>query len=247
MRLGGYVDISTIETPGKVSFTIFFASCDFRCPWCQNSSLIPPSSGREVSLEYLMERIRRNKPFIDGVHITGGECTIQADGLRRLCEAVKGLGLEVYVNTNGSRPKVIKKLIDLGLIDQIALDLKAPLKPEIYGRMVGLIDQGRSIVSLVKESLEICLGAPITLEVRTTIVPTLNDREEYVSEIARAVKGCHRYILAQYRPEGDILDPSFKNMKPPTRERLMVLAKEAVKENLKDTYIRTREHGLEKL
>jgi pyruvate formate lyase activating enzyme len=102
-------------------------------------------------------------------------------------------------------------------------------------------------VSNVKKSIEICLKSKIPIEIRTTIVPTLIDDEQSIREIAKSVQGCHVYILQQYSPLGDILDPKFKNVDPPKREILTKLAKAALEEGVAEVHIRTRENGEEKV
>ena len=117
VRLGGIVDTSTVDWYGKVSTVVFFAGCNFRCPFCQNASLISMGSGKAVSLEYVLDRVRTNRFLLDAVCVTGGEPTLQAEGLMELCRLVKSEGLLTSLDTNGSRPEVVEALISEGLLD----------------------------------------------------------------------------------------------------------------------------------
>lgn len=138
MRIGGITDISTVDWYGNVSLVIFFAGCNFHCPYCQNSGLIPLDSGEDASLELLQKRIEDGLNLIDAVVFTGGEPLLQPEGLKETAKLVKDYGLKLMLDTNGSIPSVVKQLLDLNLIDRVALDVKAPLTAEEYRKAAGL-------------------------------------------------------------------------------------------------------------
>jgi pyruvate formate lyase activating enzyme len=245
IRIGGVLDISTIDWPGHVTFMIFAAGCNFKCPYCQNASLIPLNSGREVEVEEVKRRIVKNYELLDAVGFTGGEPALQPHAVKEVFYWTKKLGLKTFINTNGSNPSLIEELADQGIIDHVALDVKAPLTPETYGKVIGLACDVKSIVEKIGRTIYICRRKGIPFEARTTIVPTLVDSEDSVGEIARAVAGCESYVLQQYSPTGDILDEKFKNMHPPKRETLVKLARAALKAGLSKVKVRTRERGEE--
>ena len=248
VRLGGIVDTSTVDWYGKVSTVVFFAGCNFRCPFCQNASLIPMKSGKEVELEYVLDRIRVNKFLLDAVCMTGGEPTLQPEGLMELCRLVKAEGLLTSLDTNGSRPEVVESLVSEGLLDRVALDIKAPLNPDVYGRVVGLPGRAGGVLEKVLKTVEALKGADIVVELRTTVVPGMLDWAEAVREIARLVSKLEcAYSLQQFSPMGDLLDPSLKSVKPPSREELKALARIAVEEGVGEVYVKTREYGLERV
>ncbi|MGD2141896.1 MAG: anaerobic ribonucleoside-triphosphate reductase activating protein, partial [Candidatus Bathyarchaeota archaeon] len=140
MRLGGIVDMSTIDWPGNVSLVVFFAGCNFRCPYCHNSSLIPLDSGQEINIDYLRSRIEVGRSLLDSVVLTGGEPLLQPEGVREAAELVKDLRLKVMLDTNGSRPEIMEDLLVDMLIDRVALDIKAPLNPQSYSVFRGSLD-----------------------------------------------------------------------------------------------------------
>lgn len=247
LRIGGFVDLSTIDWHGHLTFMIFTSGCPFRCLYCQNAGLIPMDSGQEVDLEVIKQRIKGNLGLIDAVGFSGGEPSLQSKAVIEVLQWAKQIGLQTFLNTNGISPDLIKRLIDGKLISHIALSVVAPLRVEDYGRVMGRPDLAGEAVENVRESIRICLNSKVTFEVRTTIVPGLIDDERSVSEISRAVKGCSVYVLQQYSPLGDILDPRFKKVEPPKRELLIKLAKTALREGIAEVHIRTREYGEEKV
>lgn len=248
MRLGGILDLSTVDWYGNASLIVFFAGCNFRCPYCQNSPLIPTDSGVEVGVEVLRERIEKNLMLLDAVVFTGGEPTLQPEGVEEAARAVRDYGLKLMLDTNGSMPGIIERLLKEELIDRVALDVKAPLRAEPYGRVIGLPEAGASMARRVEESLKLCNQYGVEVEVRTTVAPGISDDEDFIREIARSIRGrCTVYYLQQFDNTGNVLDESLKALEPPTRERLMELGRIALEEGVGEVYIKTRRHGLERV
>jgi len=245
VRIGGTIDLSTIDLYGRLTSMVFFAGCNFRCPYCQNGSLVPMKSGRETDTKDILERIQKNASIIDAVGFTGGEPCLQDEALKDLAVKARGIGLMVFLNTNGSNPTVVESLTKEGLLDHVALDIKAPLKPESYEKVIGTSPLDAKTVSDVKATLRTCLEGKVALEVRTTIVPDLIDQEEDVKDIAGEISGTQCYVLQQFSPQGDLLDQSFKNVTPPSREKLIGLAKAAIRYGICEVKIRTRDRGEE--
>lgn len=247
MRIGGFVDLSTVDWYGHLTFMVFASGCPFRCAYCQNAGLIPLDSGNEVDLGTIKQRIKGNLGLLDAVGLSGGEPSLQSEAVTTLFRWAKKQGLKTFMNTNGINPDLIKKLINEKLIDHVAISVVAPLRLKDYRNVMGLPRSAEKAVESVKESIRICLDSKIQLEIRTTIVPGLIDDEQSIREIARAVKGCKFYVLQQYSPVGDILNPKFKKVNPPKRELLIKLAKAASEEGIRDVRIRTREYGEERV
>jgi pyruvate formate lyase activating enzyme len=246
VKLGGISDISTIDWYGNVSLVVFFAGCNFRCPYCQNSSLIPLNSGEIVNQELIQKRIEDEIYLIDAVVCTGGEPLLQPTSLIAVAKLVKKYDLKLMIDTNGSIPSVVKTIIDLKLVDRMAIDVKAPLTAKDYCKTVGLNTDCDILVEKIRKSLDICKKNGIDVEARTTIVPTISDNSDYVRQIASNIKDkCVCYYLQQYDNTGDILCQELKSILPPSRKRLVELAKIARGEGLKSVYIKTRKYGLE--
>ncbi len=248
MRLGGITDISTVDWYGNVSSVVFFAGCNFRCHYCQNSSLIPVDSGQEVGPDILRQRIETNLGLLDSVVFTGGEPLLQRDAVMEAAEIVKSYRLKLMLDTNGSIPNVVESLLDARLVHRVALDVKAPLTPEDYGRVINLPLLGAEMIEAIEKTINLCNSHGVEIEARTTVVPTLSDEPEFIQRIASRIKGrCKVYYLQQFDNTGDILNPRFKELKPPKREQMVELAEVALGEGLEGVYIKTRKLGLERI
>ena len=250
MRIGGVVDTSTVDWYGNVSLIVFYAGCNFRCPYCQNSGLLPLDSGEEVDLEYLRQRIKINMtpvPGLDSVVLTGGEPTLQGEAILEVAGLVRELGLKLMLDTNGSVPEAIEPLLEAGLVDRVALDIKAPLNPGDYRICTGISDAEEAVVN-VGRTLDLCLEHGVDLEARTTVAPTVTDSEALIRGIARDIRDrCTVYYLQQYDNTGEVLSPRLKELTPPSKERLTELAEVALGEGVENVYIKTREDGLERI
>ena len=245
-RLGGVVETSTIDWYGNVSLVVFFAGCNFRCPYCQNSGLIPMDSGEKLGPEYLRKRLEKEKHLLDSIVLSGGEPTLQPEGMRAACRLAEEMGLKVMINTNGSRPDVIAELVNDGLIDRVTIDVKAPLNPESYAAFLG--KQAGNVPARVKQSMEICRERGVELEARTTVAPGLSDEPGFVKAIAEEIRDlCDMFVLQQFDNMGEVLCPDLKSKTPPTKEKLIELAGVASEAGIRNVYIKTRISGLERI
>lgn len=205
MILGGFQKLTLIDYPGKLATTVFTVGCSFRCPFCHNPELI--ISNFQFSIFNNMEKdffefLKKRKEKLQGVCITGGEPTIQPD-IIRFIKKIKNLGFLVKLDTNGSRPDVLKKIIDLKLVDYIAMDIKNQLKN--YNKTSGVkIDKDR-----IKLSVDLVMNSKIPYEFRTTVVPGIHSEKDFL-EISKWIKGAREYWLQKYE-EVKILDPKLKN------------------------------------
>ena len=220
MKIGGFQKYSLIDYPGKVCTIVFTIGCNFRCPFCHNSELVIDKP-KEMPIEIVFEYLEKNKNLLDAVVITGGEPTLQPD-LKDFVKKIKELGLLVKVDTNGARSDVVKELIDKGLVDYIAMDVKAPLEFEKYNKVVGGVLTEEMFES-VKNTIGIIMGSGIDYEFRTTVVPTLHSDEDIVA-IARRIKSAKLYALQQFIPR-NTLNPSFLKLPSTPREKLEELKK----------------------
>lgn len=193
---------------------LFLPGCNFRCSYCHSPHLVYSSEDMEtIPLEVIMESLRKRRGWIDGVVISGGEPTLQK-GLKELIRQLKALGLKVKLDTNGSNPNVLAELLEEGLLDCIAMDVKAPLREEEYGKAAG----GPCDVEALRRSIRIILQSGIEHEFRTTVCPGLL-AEDGIGEIARDVRGTKRYVLQSFRPN-NCLDPDMLEVKPYPAETL---------------------------
>jgi pyruvate formate lyase activating enzyme len=187
-------------------------------------------------------------PVLDSVVLTGGEPTLQVDSVKKVCHLAKTLGLKTMLNTNGVLSNSVESVLKTGLLDRVALDIKAPFKQNAYRHFVGSqIDEGTA-VSGVQATLNLCQEYGVEVEARTTVAPQLSDSEECIAEIAKNIAGrCSVYYLQQFDNTGDVLYTQFKTLRPPTKRKLVKLAEVALREGVKNVYIKTRALGLERI
>jgi len=228
MLIKGLQKLTLIDYPGKLAATVFLAGCDFRCPWCYSSELVLPEKIKEqfrVSENEFFDFLKSRKGLLEGVVICGGEPCLESN-LPKFIKKIKKIGYAVKLDTNGSFPEMLKKLIDEKLIDYVALDVKAP--KEKYEKAVG-----RNInVKNIERSIEILKNEEVDYEFRTTIVPTILDKKD-ILKIARWISSIHlrqgfggqgKYYLQNFRPE-KTLDPKFEKVKPYSQKYLLEIQK----------------------
>jgi len=152
VRTGGITDISTTDYPNLVSSVLYLCGCPLRCPFCQNPSLLTGEDCQEVETGEVVGRILENLPLTDGVCITGGEPTLQLEATKEICRGLKKRGLKVKLDTNGYYPERVEALVGEGLVDYMAMDIKAPLEKGRYREVSGT--SGDDVVERVTQSME---------------------------------------------------------------------------------------------
>ena len=210
MQIHGLQKMTLLDFPGKVACTVFVDGCNFRCPFCHNSELLgvgfPPLMNDGELLAFLEKR----KGILDGVCITGGEPLMQKE-LPQLLEKIKELGYPVKLDTNGSFPEALEMLIDRGLVDYVAMDIKN--SPRRYAMTIG---REQYDLSKVEKSIALLLQGKVDYEFRTTVVAQLHDEDSF-HDIGRWIQGAKRYFLQCFTPRDSVLQsgldaPSEKNM-----------------------------------
>lgn len=182
---------SLIDYPGRVSAIVFTQGCNFRCPYCHNPELVVPERYCDtISLDDIFAFLEKRRGKLDAVVVTGGEPTLQPR-LIPFMERIKSMGFLLKLDTNGSRPLVLREVIDRGLCDYLAMDIKAPL--EKYSLLAG------SLVNIthVRDSIDLVMHSGIPHEFRTTIVQSLLDRDDVLS-IGRMIQGAQLYVLQKF-------------------------------------------------
>jgi pyruvate formate lyase activating enzyme len=152
MKIGGLQPVTASDFPGRMAAIVFTQGCNFHCPFCHNSSLLPMESESLIQENEIFDFLQRRRNLLEGVVISGGEPCLQ-DDLAGFCRRVKGMGFDVKIDTNGSRPEVIEGLLAENLVDFIAMDIKAPLTR--LRKLTGRSSHGPQIsrsISLIAES-----------------------------------------------------------------------------------------------
>ncbi|MBW1764335.1 MAG: anaerobic ribonucleoside-triphosphate reductase activating protein [Deltaproteobacteria bacterium] len=200
MFFGGIQKNSFIDYPGKVSCVLFLSGCNFSCPFCHNPDLAKGyhEYHENMAEEGIYNFLKIRREFLDGVVISGGEPTLQKD-LFQLCERIKNLGYSVKLDTNGSRPHEVRNLINEGLVDYVAMDIKTD--PIYYNPTIKKGANGQDIIT----SIQIIMESAKAYEFRTTCVkPLIN--EKVIEGIARIIKGASLYALQEFQ-KTEVLNP----------------------------------------
>ncbi len=202
MRIGGIQKLTLLDFPGQVACIVFTRGCDLRCPFCHNSELVRPGEGgADQDEEALLRYLERRRAVLDGVVVTGGEPLLQPD-LEDLLRKVRALGYKIKLDTNGSFPERLSSLLDAGLLDYVAMDVKQV--PGKYASACGV--PGERVVPRVEESLGILRARKVPFELRTTLVKGIHTPED-AEGIARWVGGGQPWFLQPYVDSGAVLAP----------------------------------------
>ena len=174
MKIVGIQKLTLLDYPGKVACTVFLNGCNFRCPYCHNAELL--GDGEEVmTVAGLLAFLRKRQGILEGVCITGGEPTLHPE-LPALLGEVRALGYAVKLDTNGYRPEILEAVLNQGLVDYVAMDLKNG--PEGYAETVGL--SGVELAK-IRQSIRLLMASPVDFELRTTVAKPLHSGETITS------------------------------------------------------------------
>jgi len=212
VKIGDIQRFSLIDYPGRICATVFTQGCNFRCPYCHNPELVIPSLYRETKTDdEVFSFLEKRKGKLDAVNITGGEPTLQPD-LIEFIKRIRSLGYMVKIDTNGSFPEVLRKLIDGNLLNYIAMDVKAPL--EKYGE----VTRASIVPEDIEESIKLIMNSGIDYEFRTTIVKSLLTGTD-IEKIGILTGGARCHVLQKFVPS-KTLDPGFMNEGTHTDEEI---------------------------
>lgn len=223
MIIAGLQKTTLIDYPGKISCVVFLAVCNFRCPWCYSSELVLPvkiAKQPRISEKEFFDFLRQRQGLLEGVVLCGGEPTVNK-GLPQFIQKIKNLGFAVKLDTNGSSPKMLKDLVNSRLVDYVAMDIKASPENQIYKKIMG---EGVTLEN-IKESAEFLKSGKTDFEFRTTVVPGIHEKQDFI-EIAKWIGGKNvKYYLQNFVPQKTI-DPEFEKVKPFLKEFLEAIVKE---------------------
>ncbi len=215
MKIAGLQKLTLLDYPGKVACSVFTPGCNYRCPFCHNAALVLPERSRdEISKGDVLAFLRKRVGMLDGVCVSGGEPLLQA-GLADFLREVKELGYVVKLDTNGSNPDLLGRLIDEGLLDYAAMDIKNTLAK--YPETAGV--PGMDLNAVV-QSAELLMRERIPFEFRTTLVREFHTLED-VLEIGRWLQGAPRYFLQHFVDSGDLLS---NGLHPVAEDEMRVMA-----------------------
>lgn len=230
LRIGGLEKSSLIDYPGKISAVIFTYGCNLRCPYCHNPELVTErfDRGYQITQKYLFEFLKSRVGKLDAVVITGGEPLIN-DDLEKLIRKIKDLGYLVKLDTNGTYPLRLKKLIDQNLLDYIAMDVKYPKSEYIKS------SARKGMTKKITESIKIIMQSGIDYEFRTTYVKKFHNLKS-AEGIGKMIESAERYYIQNFRA-GKTIDPYLSSINSFTQTELNEI-KKVMKKYVKKVYIR---------
>jgi len=192
MKIGGFLKQSFVDFPRTLSAVIFTCGCNFNCWYCHNADLIKCTDS-QYDIEKIFKFLESRYDFLEGVVISGGEPTLQAD-LSDVIKRIKNLGFKVKLDTNGSNPQVLKDLLSENVLDYVAMDIKNSIKN--YAKTICVKATPQFYETKIKESIEILKNCNIDYEFRTTFSPEISLDD--ISKIAKLVKRCKNFYLQKY-------------------------------------------------
>ena len=221
MKISGFQKMTLLDFPGKVACTIFTFGCNLRCPFCHNASLVLGGAQEEHTEEEILSYLEKRRGLLDGVCITGGEPLLQSD-IKDFIRKIKELGYAVKLDTNGCYPEKLKALINDGLVDYVAMDIKNCLRD--YGKTVGI---NNFDTTPIKESVAFLINGNVDFEFRTTVVRELHTIEG-IKALAREIKGAPRYFLQSFVDSGDLIGENLSGYDREILEKMAEAAKETL-------------------
>ncbi len=199
-RIGGFQKTSFLDYPEKISCIIFTTGCNFRCGYCHNPELF--KSEPVLTVPAFFDFLKNRKGKLDGVVITGGEPTLQ-NGLLDFIKEIKDLKFLVKLDTNGTNPKILEELLNLNLLDYVAMDIKAPL--DKYKKITNVDFD----IQKIKDSINLIKSSKIDYEFRTTVIKSQLSFEDF-KNIGLLLKGTRKYYLQKFLAS-KLLDESLKD------------------------------------
>ena len=191
MNLAGFVPLSLCDYPGRVASVVFTQGCNFRCPWCHNAHLIPAAAA-SLPVETVLSHLEARRTRVDSVVVTGGEPTLHA-ALPQFLRSIKALRLNVKLDTNGSRPGILREVFAEGLVDFVAMDIKAPWSR--YAELTGL---DACDVDAIREGAAMIASSGVAHHFRTTRVNPLLSEDDYAA-IARQIPVGSQHVWQPFR------------------------------------------------
>lgn len=225
MLLCGLQKTTLLDFPGHVAATVFTGGCNFRCPYCHNGELVlRPQEYQTLTAEEFMSFLEKRRGILEGICITGGEPTLQKD-LEEFIRAIRGKGYLVKLDTNGYEPAVLKRLMEEGLLNYVAMDVKAC--KENYGKVTGVSSLE---LARIEESVRLLIGQNrMPYEFRTTAVKGLHTVEEF-EQIGKWLEGAQAYYLQNFRENENRLAPeaALEGFSTPELENMVQRARKYI-------------------
>ena len=218
----GLQTLTLLDYPGKVACTVFTGGCNFRCPFCHNGGIVMnPGAEPSIPVEKVFDLLKKRRGVLEGVCITGGEPTLWK-GLWDFAREIKAMGYSVKLDTNGTNPELMHKLILAGVVDYVAMDIKNC--PDKYAETIGV--KGFNLQP-VKDSVRLLLQGTAGYEFRTTVVKGMHTPQDIV-EICKWIQGADKYFIQPYRDSDLVIDRSCERHSDEELQAILAAAREYV-------------------
>lgn len=222
MRILGFVETSLVDWDGRISSVVFLGGCNFHCPYCQNSDIARDRPDHEeLPWEQIEATLERKRDWVDAVTVTGGEPLMHPE-IFEFCDRIKQLGFAVKIDTNGSFPYSLMKLIDLKLCDYVAMDVKSRLDEKYLVAAGRTASDRRLELALIRRSIRLLKESGVDNEFRTTLVPDLVLPDD-IPAIGEATRDARLFVLQQYVPESAAV-PAYRTKRSYTRPQAEAMA-----------------------
>ena len=214
MRIGGLQKLAMVDFPGKVAATVFTSGCNLRCPFCHNAPLVTrPEEAEDLTEEAVLDFLAGRRGLLDGVVLSGGEPLLQP-GVEEFLARVRDMGYAIKLDTNGCYPRRLQELLERGMVDYVAMDIKNSL--EKYAETVGC--PGFDMTA-VKESAALLMESDVDFEFRTTAVKPFHTAED-MEAIGQWLSGAPRYFLQTFVDSGNLVGEGCAPFSPSEMQEL---------------------------
>lgn len=220
MQIHGFQKMTLLDFPGRVACTVFTGGCNLRCPFCHNALLVTQLGNTDViPAEDVISYLEKRKGILDGVAITGGEPLLQPD-IASFIRKIKNMGYAVKLDTNGAYPAKLRDLVEEGIVDYVAMDVKNC--KEKYSETVGVPDFD---VSKIEESIDFLLSGKVDFEFRTTVVKEFHTVAD-IEKLSKRIEGAPKYFLQNFTDSGNLIG---ENLHECSKETLNLMREAALK------------------
>lgn len=227
MIIKGFQKLTLLDYPGRTACTVFTGGCNFRCPFCHNALLVTEQDDDFYPEEAVFEHLRLRKNVLDGVAVTGGEPLLQKD-IERFLYEIKEMGYAVKLDTNGSFPEKLKGILEIGLADYVAMDIKN--SPSRYAETIGVKNFD---IAPIQESINILRDSGVDYEFRTTVTENFHTIDD-MRELSLWIKDTPKYFLQNFVDSGQLIDNTCKGVPKATMYEML----DVVRLNIPDAQIR---------
>ncbi len=218
MQIAGFQKLTALDYPNHVACIVFTKGCNFRCPFCHNASLVTHTQDAdEFSQEEILEYLEKRKGILDGVVITGGEPLLQND-IEDFLKKIKKIGYDIKLDTNGTFPEKLISLVNKGLVDYVAMDIKNC--KEKYNETAGVSNVNYEDI---QKSIDFLMMGFVDYEFRTTVVNELHTIQD-IGAIAQSIKGAKKYFLQSFVDSGDIIGGNLSSVSTKTLHEMCAVS-----------------------